>query len=78
MKVGLMWFDNDPRRPLEEKIKRAARRYKEKFGRFPNVCYVNPALLEKNEVRCGSLRVVAASDILPHHFWLCFSNPDER
>lgn len=42
---GLLWFDDDPRRSVGEKAAAAARRYVEKFGRLPNVCYVHPSML---------------------------------
>ncbi len=46
--VGLLWFDDDPHRGLKEKVERAAKRYAEKFGRYPNVCYVHPSMLDGN------------------------------
>ncbi len=70
MKSGLLWFDNDPKRPLAAKIDEAARRYAEKFGRAPNTCFVNPAALEKEVVQLEQLRVIGAHNILPNHFWL--------
>jgi len=75
---GLLWFDNDPRRPLEEKVKRAAQRYKEKFGRMPNVCYINPTLLAQNEgltslpIQKATVKLVASPTILPNHFLVSF------
>ena len=76
MRVGWLWFDNDSNRTVEEKIKRAAERYREKFGRKPNTCYVHPQAIAGEEqgltcsVKDGTVRVVAARNILPHHFWL--------
>ena len=76
MRVGWLWFDNDSGRTVEEKIKRAAERYREKFGRRPNTCYVHPQAIAGEEqaltcsVKDGTVRVVAARYILPHHFWL--------
>jgi len=75
---GLLWFDNDPHRPLEEKVKRAARRYKKKFGRMPNVCYVNPAMLAQNRgptslpISKGTVKLVASPTVLPNHFLVSF------
>ena len=75
MKVGLLWFDDDPQRGIEEKVQRAAQRYRERFGRLPNVCYVNPiALPQKKELRCGRVRIIAAPNVLPHHFWVGVSD----
>ncbi|HID86222.1 MAG TPA: hypothetical protein EYP55_02460 [Anaerolineae bacterium] len=59
MKVGLLWYDDDPKRPFAEKIEAAARRYREKFGVRPNTCYVNPASLpEVANVRRPTVREV--------------------
>ncbi len=70
MRVGWLWFDNDSKRPVEEKVRRAAERYRKKFGRKPDMCYVHPQAIAGQEQQCGSVRVVAARHILPHHFWL--------
>jgi hypothetical protein len=70
MRVGWLWFDNDPNRTVEEKVLRAAQCYREKFGRAPDVCYVHPQAIGEGELRCGPVRVIAARHILLHHFWL--------
>lgn len=70
MRVGWLWFDNDPGRTVEEKVRRAAERYREKFGRTPDTCYVHPQAIAGEEQQCGPVRVVSARHILPHHFWL--------
>jgi hypothetical protein len=75
MKIGLLWFDDDSERVIEEKVEQAARRYREKFGHAANTCYVNPISLQGNgdlgdEFLCGSVKVILAPKILPHHFWL--------
>ncbi len=43
--IGLLWFDDDPNRDLKQKVGNAAKRYAEKFGRQPTVCYVHPSML---------------------------------
>ena len=43
---GLLWFDDDPRRPLQEKIANAIERYSERTGWLPTVCETNPAQAE--------------------------------
>ncbi len=69
MKEGLLWFDNDPKKPLGEKVQEAARRFKAKFGTEPNVCYVNPAALSNGQVHV-KVRVTSARAIQPNYFWL--------
>lgn len=70
MKTGWMWYDKDPGRSIEEKITRATARYLAKFGRSPNTCYVNHLAVNGDGFTVGKVKVLAASNILPHHFWL--------
>jgi hypothetical protein len=80
MKAGLLWYDDDPRRGLEDKVQQAALRYREKYGRWPNTCYVHPQVVEEHlepelQVVCSRkqrrvIRIVSAPNILLHHYWL--------
>jgi hypothetical protein len=80
MEYGLLWYDSDPRRPLEDKVGRAAQRYHAKYGSWPNTCFVNPEAvtgLDRQELKVqspareqGTIQVVSASNVLVHHFWL--------
>ena len=66
MTEGLLWYDADGKRPTSQKIEDAASRYRERFGRAPNCCHVNPAEL----VEHGSVQVVANPRVLRHHYWI--------
>ncbi len=66
---GLLWFDNDRKCDLGDKVERAALRYQAKFGRRPNICYVHQASIER-EVECRGVRIVGAANILPDHYWV--------
>ena len=71
MQEGLLWFDANPKTALNEKIAQAADRYQHKFGRRPNLCYVNPLMLPGDEpMECGGVRLIPARNILKHHFWI--------
>ena len=81
MQTGLLWYDGDPKRPLEDKVGRAAERYRQKFGRWPNTCYVHPQVVDGEgadglRLACqakspkATIRVLSAPNILVHHFWL--------
>ena len=48
MEVGLLWFDDDPQRRLEEKVLRAAMHYERKYGQPPNLCFVHPSVFNGN------------------------------
>ena len=85
MEIGLLWYDGDPKRPLEDKIGQAAERYREKYGRWPNTCYVHPQAVGQRgggdvSLDNGSrnpnamIRVLSAPNILLHHLWLGESN----
>lgn len=43
---GLLWFDDDTRRPLIQKIADAITRYSERTGWRPTICEANPAQAE--------------------------------
>jgi hypothetical protein len=68
VKLGWLWFDNDPRTTLEEKVSRAAGRYAQKFGRKPRLCYVHQDALDQRQAFCGSLQLKSASNVQPGHF----------
>ena len=68
VKLGWLWFDNDPKTSLEDKVRQASRRYRQKFGHSPWLCYVSQNALAEPQVECGSLQVRTASNVLPGHF----------
>lgn len=67
---GLLWFDDDPVRATGDKIARAVQRYQQKYGHTPDVCYVHPGQIKERELNVGSVKVLPAQTVLPHHFWL--------
>jgi hypothetical protein len=85
METGLLWYDGDPKRSLEDKIGQAAERYREKYGRWPNTCYVHPQaagnhagdeldLAYQARNPRTTIRVISAPNILLHHFWVGENN----
>lgn len=81
MEIGLLWYDNDPKRALEDKIGQAAQRYRDKYGRWPNTCYVHPQVMadragQERNLTCRlqnpktMIRVISASNVLLHHYWV--------
>ena len=59
MEVGLLWFDADPKRDLSEKVARAVSRFQDKFGRRPNLCYINPSTLSHGAIAHPTLSSAA-------------------
>jgi hypothetical protein len=68
--VGLLWFDDNPKVPLTIKIESAARRYQERFGRSPEVCYVHPKTLAGVQGLPVRLRVIERANVQPNCFWV--------
>ena len=85
MKTGMLWFDDDAKRSISEKVERAAVHYREKYGVAPNLCYANPVSLsdgpETVQPRAAgsgkslsNITLKHARSILPNHFWLGHSD----
>ena len=73
MKIGLLWFDDNAKRTLADKVGLAALRYEQKFGMPPNVCFVHPvSLTDGEQVIIDGILVTthAGNSILPNDFWL--------
>ena len=74
MKEGLLWFDNDPRRRVTDKVNQAATRYQVKFGRRPTICYLNEADLDGESKEVKGVRLHPAPNVLRHHYWVGVEN----
>lgn len=70
MNIGMLWLDDDRRRSFEDKVERAADYYREKYGRFPELCLVNSKTVLEENKKVGCIEVQPAQTVLPHHFWL--------
>jgi hypothetical protein len=53
MKIGMLWFDNDPKAELKVKIERAASYYSKKYGQAPNLCFIHPSMILSVEQHDG-------------------------
>ena len=81
MKTGLLWFDDNPRKELEEKVQRAATHYERKYGCSPNLCFVHPSVFGdgKQPVRkAGDVEIRTGRSVLPNHFWLGIDDEKKR
>lgn len=67
VKLGWLWFDNDSKTSVEDKVAAAAIRYRQKFGRAPALCYVNERELGEGGAVAG-LKLAAAPNVRPGHF----------
>lgn len=69
MKTGMLWYDDNPKTSLEDKIARAAEYYRKKYGASPNLCFVNPNVAPAQLPRNG-IEVRTTSLMMPNHLWL--------
>ncbi len=53
---GLLWFDDDPRRPFSEKVAEAARRFSERTGWAPTACEAHPQTLAQRSAPATAAR----------------------
>jgi hypothetical protein len=70
MNVGMLWFDNNPKTALLAKVHEAAEHYRAKYGRMPDLCLVNPAMLPEQQLQEDKILIRPLRSILPGHFWL--------
>ncbi|MCS7249261.1 MAG: hypothetical protein NZ840_13625 [Anaerolineales bacterium] len=77
MEIGMLWFDNDPKVGLAEKIRRAASYYRQKYGITPNLCFLHPSMLSRNGLEAPPLRsplfdleIRTSKSVMPNYFWI--------
>ena len=73
MNIGLLLYDDDPNSTLAQRVKRAARRYRRKFGISANACYVHSSEFEGlsvAQILVGKIVVASLPNILLHHLWV--------
>lgn len=67
MKQGLLWFSNNG--SMVQAIMDAAKRYQEKFGIAPNVCYVNRQDWSES-LTVEGITIKMKPTIMPKHLWI--------
>ena len=80
MDIGMLWFDNDQQADLNIKVTRAVTYYQKKYGKKPNLCFVNPCMISTNgnggegsngKVKTNNgIEIRGTDSLLPNHFWL--------
>jgi hypothetical protein len=65
-----MWFDNSPKVPLSDKVDEAVQAYEAKYGRTPNVCYVNPADIPEGGCVPENVTIESEASVLPNHIYV--------
>lgn len=73
MNFGMLWFDNDPKTRLSDKIEQASAYYLKKYGHTPNQCVVNPGMFPKDQEASFGIKVTSSVTILPNHLWIGYN-----
>ena len=71
MHTGMLWFDNSPT-TLNQKIQKAVAYYEKKYERKPDLCLINPSMLDPNApaIEIDGLTVRPYRPVLPGHIWI--------
>jgi hypothetical protein len=71
MDIGMLWYDDDSKRHLDEKVARAVAFYRAKYGVQPTECYVHPGLLPVDQqAMAAGVRVRGNRTVIKNHLWL--------
>ena len=71
MDIGMLWYDDDGKRQLDEKVARAVEFYRAKYGIQPTECYVHPGMLGDGQPAVAAgVRLRANRTVIKNHFWL--------
>jgi hypothetical protein len=70
MKMGMLWYDDDPKADLRAKVHRAAEYYQKKYGVRPNLCFVHPSMLNQERLHLNGIEVRTNHRVLRNHLWL--------
>lgn len=65
----LIWYDNDRKRALPDKVRAAAERYRERFGDAPTLVLLNPADAADRDELAG-LTVRTTVLVSPNHLYV--------
>lgn len=75
MKTGMLWFDNDPKTELSDKVQRAAAYYQNKYGRRPDLCFVHPSMVKEKVQQAQGIEIRITRQVLPYHLWMGTREP---
>jgi hypothetical protein len=71
MDIGMLWYDDDNKAKLDEKVARAVEYYRAKYGVQPTECYVHPGMLgEGQPAIAAGVRLRGSGTVIKNHFWL--------
>lgn len=80
MKIGMMWFDNSPKKSLPEKCNGAIQYFTDKYGMRPTVIVVHPSMATATDTKdyktVLGVTIEISRSVLPNHFWIGTDIPE--
>ena len=70
MKIGMLWFKDDKKMSLKEKLEEAAAFYLNKYGSMPNTCFVHPSTFEGKILTEAGMKVQKDKEVMENHYWI--------
>ena len=92
MDIGMLWFDNDKKTSIPNKVEKAAQYYHKKYGVNPDLCYVHPKMVKADSgkrngkkrsgngkpLKIGRILVLKNEKVLPDHFWIGVRTAEDK
>ncbi len=76
MKQGMLWYDSQTARDVNNSLNLAVSYFKEKYGYLPECCFVHPDMLKENPKSVGTVKVLPDEKVLRNHIWVEFPLAD--
>ena len=76
MKQGMLWYDNQDGKKLNERIEQAVRYFTQKYGRSPEQCFVHPIMITEDNKTDLPVKVISDEKVLINHIWLEFPHAE--
>ncbi|MDK2982296.1 MAG: hypothetical protein PWQ55_2643 [Chloroflexota bacterium] len=70
MNNGMLWYDNQTKKPVEDRIQKAVEYFTFKYGHPPFCCFVHPDMLAEPIQLDESIKVIPNQRVLKNHIWL--------
>lgn len=70
MHIGMLWFDNTPNIPLQNRIEKAVDYYRKKYHQEPNLCLIHPSMAGSDKTEFERMTIRTYQPVLPGHLWI--------
>lgn len=60
--AGLLWYDADPKKDWQQKVREAAQRFQEKKWLKANMCHINPETVALDKINLNGASFVGVVD----------------